>query len=153
TALRSTMAGRSRRQWPAIALLDLQLDDHISGVDFIRPLVDLGVTVIMLTGVTDRLQLAACVEAGACALASKTNSLDRLLETIDAVARAEPVITEDERAALMGDLRRHRAEEAARLGPFDTLTRREQEVLAAILEGKKAEEIAAASYVSIATVR
>jgi DNA-binding NarL/FixJ family response regulator len=58
-----------------------------------------------------------------------------------------------ERDEMLATLRRHRAEEQRRRAPFDRLTARERAVLAAMMDGSTAEEIARSAFVSLATVR
>jgi DNA-binding NarL/FixJ family response regulator len=62
-------------------------------------------------------------------------------------------LADGDRHALLGELRARRAEEQRRLAPFRCLTPREQAVLAALMEGKHAKQIAAESFVSLGTVR
>jgi two-component system, NarL family, nitrate/nitrite response regulator NarL len=143
----------AREVRPTLAVLDLDLGDVGSGVDLIAPLRELGTEVLMLTGETDRVQLARCVEAGAIGLASKAEPFGDLLEKLLRVLRGESALPLPERAALLEGLREHRLAEADRMAPFADLTPREQSVLAALMDGDAAEQIASKSYVSVATVR
>src|SRR3546814_3982355 len=78
----------------------------------VRPLVDLGAKVVMVTAETDRARHAECVAAGAIGIVSKTVSFDRLVEVVlDAVA-GRPLMTSAEREDLLADLRQRRAEES-----------------------------------------
>ena len=54
---------------------------------------------------------------------------------------------------LIAALRAHRRESARRRLPFERLTPRERHVLEGLVEGTRADEIAAASFVSVTTVR
>ena len=66
------MLERIERERPKVVLLDLHLDDAGgTGLPLIAPLVAEEPRVVILTGVTDRIELAACVEAGAYGLGSK----------------------------------------------------------------------------------
>src|SRR5687767_15172027 len=57
---------KAREREPDIVLLDLDLGwPEGDGTTMVRPLRELGATVVMLTGVTDRARLGACLEAGA----------------------------------------------------------------------------------------
>jgi DNA-binding NarL/FixJ family response regulator len=138
---------------PDLVLLDLQLDKGGDGYDLIRPLVALGATVLVLTGVTDRTQLAICLEAGANGVVSKAGSFSGLLEQVQRAASGQAVTSVTERAAYTEELRQHRVAEKARTAPFEALTRREAEVLGLILEGLSAQEMARESYVSMPTIR
>jgi len=138
---------------PDLVILDLQLDKVGDGYDLIRPLVALGANVLVLTGVTDRIQLAMCLEAGAVGVASKAGSFTGLLESVQRAACGDAVTSVTERAAYTEELRQHRVAEKARTAPFEALTRREADVLSMILEGMSAQEMARESYVSLATIR
>jgi DNA-binding NarL/FixJ family response regulator len=138
---------------PDLVILDLQLASVGSGYDLIRPLVAMGATVLVLTGVTDRIQLAMCLEAGAIGVLSKTGSFTGLLEQVERAAGGEAVTPVTQRAIYAEELRQHRAAERARTAPFEALSRRELEVLAMIVDGMSARDMAEQSYVSLATVR
>ena len=142
------------RLQPDVVLLDLNLGEGVgSGRCLIEPLRARGAHVVILTGTTDRLELAACIEAGALGLASKSESVDEVLQKFFAAAQGKPTPSEDERRQLLDELRSHRAVERDRLGTFERLTPREQAVLGALIDGASASVIAETSYVSLATVR
>jgi DNA-binding NarL/FixJ family response regulator len=139
---------------PDIVLLDLQLGESgESGLPLIGPFNERGVSVIVVTGVTDRRRLGECMEAGAFGIVNKTDPFDRLIEAVHNVAAMREIMPPEERDALLAETRRQRAEEAKRLQDFRRLTRREQEILAALMDGKSAEAIAQEWVVSLATVR
>ncbi|MFP5316927.1 MAG: response regulator [Acidimicrobiia bacterium] len=147
------VVGAAGRLAPVLVLLDLDLGPLGSGRDLIGPLVGSGATVVMLTGVTDRAQLAACVEAGASGLLAKTIPFDDLIEAIATVAAGGALLDPAGREGLLADLRAKRAADRQRLAPFEALTAREREVLSQLVDGRSAEAVAAASFVSVATVR
>ena len=64
-----------------------------------------------------------------------------------------PVLSTAKRYELMAELRSARAARGKDLAPFQTLTSREQAVLAGLAQGRRAEIIAAAAFLSEATVR
>jgi two-component system, NarL family, nitrate/nitrite response regulator NarL len=139
---------------PTVVLLDYQLDEEgRTSLPLIKPLRDMGASVVMVTGVSDRLRLAECVEAGALGVVSKAESFDHLVSTIKEVAEMRELMTRAQRDELLAELRRQRAAERERLAPFERLTPREQQVLGALMEGKSAEAIAEDWVVSMATVR
>lgn len=138
---------------PALVLLDLDLGEGTTGLPLIAPLREGGARVVMLTGVTDPVRLAECVEAGAVGLAGKTDSFDTVLDKVLRVLGGESVLSSAERDTLLDELRRVRVDRRERLEPFERLTRREREVLAALMEGRSASWIAEASFVSVATIR
>lgn len=139
---------------PDVVLLDLELGGDIgSSLDLVRPLTDQGAAVMMVTGVTDRLRLAECLEAGATGLLHKSLPFEELVVAIQEVVALGSLVTPEQRQELLGELRRQRAADAEQRAPFDRLTPREQEVLTALIDGRSAEKIAEESFVSLATVR
>jgi DNA-binding NarL/FixJ family response regulator len=139
---------------PTVALLDLYLGRAVgTSVPLIAPLVEHGVEVLILTGMTDQMMHAACIEAGASAVLSKSAEFDALLAAVVDASRHHRVQPVAEREEMLDRLRRARRDERARLAPFRRLTRRECAVLLELMEGRSAAEIAAASVVSLATVR
>jgi len=63
------------------------------------------------------------------------------------------VLEDGARRWLMEALREHRREEVERWAPFASLTRKEGQVLALLMEGHAAEEIAASQSLAITTIR
>lgn len=139
---------------PDVVVLDLNLGGDLStSLSVIAPLQADGARVVMLTGMTDRLRLAECVEAGAIGLIGKDEPFDRLIEWVKDAAELGTILSPGQRDDLMAELRRHRVSDGARLSRFQRLTKREAEVLTALMEGRSAEQIATQWVVSVATVR
>ena len=144
----------ARAASPRVVLLDLDLGPELgSGADLIPAMKETGAQVVMLTGVTDRVELARCVEAGADALTSKADSFEAVLAVVRRALEGDEVMRPDEREALLAELREARRSEEARLGPFAALTDREQRVLGCMMAGQKAETMAEELFVSLATIR
>ena len=144
----------ARKLAPVLVLLDLDLGSTLgSGLDIIRPLIDAGARVVMVTGVADRARLGACIEAGAVGVVSKATEFAVLIETLHRAIAGAPLIRDDERQALLDAARDRRRADHHRLAPFDALSPKEQAVLVHLLAGESAETIAEQSYVSLATVR
>jgi len=137
---------------PNLVLLDLHLGGQ-NALPLIAPAIERGCRVVMLTGETDIVVLAECVEAGASGVLSKGASFDRLLDELQRVARGEELLSVRRRDELSSALRHARAEEERRLTPFAALTAKERAVLAALMEGSSAEQIAGRTFVSLSTVR
>jgi DNA-binding NarL/FixJ family response regulator len=139
---------------PDVVLLDLDLGGEVgSSVSIVPTLTDTGTRVVMMTGVTDRARLAACVEAGAVGIIPKSDPFERLVDGVQKVVEAGTLLTEHERQELLAELRRHREADRERLRDFEQLTPREAQVLAALMDGLSAEQIASRQFVSLATVR
>jgi DNA-binding NarL/FixJ family response regulator len=139
---------------PEVVLLDLELGERVgSALPLIAPLRQRGTLVVMLTGVTSRVRLAECLEAGAAGLLPKSAAFESLVDGVREVVELGTLVTPHRRADLLAELRAQRIERTRRLEPFQRLTKREQDVLRALIEGRSAETIATLSYVSLATVR
>jgi two-component system nitrate/nitrite response regulator NarL len=136
-----------------LVLLDFDLGDAGVGLHLIPGIVALGLKVVMLTGETNPLTLAECVEAGAIGIINKSEPFERLIEQVSDVSVGRGILSAAAREQLLADLRAHRAREGEQLAPFQRLTVREAEVLQDLVDGKNAERIANESFVSIATVR
>lgn len=137
---------------PDVVLLDFWLGDTDS-LPMIAPLRQLGAQVVILTGTTDRRVLGECIEAGALGVVSKGESLDRLAVVIEDAVRGTAVMRPAEKEQLVDAARAGRREDEERLAPFAKLSTKERQVLGHLMDGRTAEEIARAEYVSMATIR
>jgi len=143
-----------REDPPDVALVDLQLGEPLGdGEAFIAPLAELGVGVVVVSAVTDRMRIAGALEAGAIGFISKAERFDVLVDKVRRAGNGEPIMADAVRMELLADLRRHRAQEWARKSLFRRLTQREEQVLEALCDGKTVEHIALDWTVSVATVR
>lgn len=139
---------------PGLLLLDYDLGPDVgTALGLIGPLDDAGMDVVMLTGTTDRIALAQCLEEGAVGIIDKTVSFDELLEQIRRMLGYGVMMTRHEREEMLSRLRLHRASREKELRAFQDLTVREAEVLAELMQGKAADTIAEESVVSVATIR
>lgn len=136
-----------------VALVDLRLGDEATALPLIPQLRDAGAAVLMVTGETDQVALAECVEAGAIGLVHKSVALDELIDAVHHVAELRTHMSRAEHDELLHQLREHRRADSERLEPFQQLTAREQQVLAGLVDGLSAEGIATRDFVSIATIR
>lgn len=143
----------ARRVAPVLVLLDLDLGPAGSGLDLVGPLIATAGPVVIMTGATDRIRLAACVEAGAVGVIGKTVPFDELVTLVRHVLAGGELLSFDERQTLLAELRESRRARQQRQHLFVSLTRRERAVLAGLVSGDQAETIAAKSFVSVATVR
>jgi two-component system nitrate/nitrite response regulator NarL len=144
----------AQRMPPDVVLLDLDLGEvGGDGSVLVEALAVGGARVVVMSGTSDRTRVAGCLEAGACGFVSKAAPLDELLDAVRGAGGGHDVMPESERLDLLADLRRARSERRRELAPFEELTGREQFVLSQVIDGRSAADIAAASYVSEATVR
>ncbi len=139
---------------PTVALVDAMFGEQGSSRRLVQLLTDGGVRVLVLTGSSDRLQLAECLEAGAVGVFyDDTASFDdHLISAIQSTATGGRLVDPVEQRALLAQLERWRARTTIGSG-FDQLTRREGAVLGGLVEGKSAQQIADESYVALGTVR
>lgn len=105
------------------------------------------VKVVMLTASNDQAVLAAALDAGCAGFVTKAESLTTVIGAIRGAAAGEAVITPSLLARLLPRLA-HRGR-----GRNPDLTRREQEVLLLIVQGKSNQEIADDLVLSRDTVR
>lgn len=139
---------------PRVVVLDLDLGPTApSGIELIPHAVDSGAAVLMVTGVRDRHDLGACLEAGASGVATKNEPIPAIVEKIRRAADGEPAMPISDREQLLAELRHRRAVQARRMEPFETLTPREREVLVALCAGSSPATIATEGFVSLTTVR
>lgn len=145
----------ARAQRPGVVVLDLERAGvgSGSGRDLIRPLIELGATVVVLTAVSDRLELARCLEAGAAGVASNADSFSSVLDMLRRAAAGDVVTPLGDRLHYQRELDAHRRADRRRLAPFESLTPRERDVLALIVDGRPAAEIARQANVTLPTVR
>ncbi len=138
---------------PDLVLLDLHLGVHQSGITLVDPLTKAGSRVLVVTGSTDRQELAAAVEAGAVGIVSKSQPLGELVATILKATRGEDVMTSRHRAELVEEAQATREARALAHAPFQRLTSRESQVLRALANGRSVSAIARDWVVAEATVR
>jgi DNA-binding NarL/FixJ family response regulator len=148
-ALSSANAGND-----TVVLLDLELGPPIhDGTKLVAPLTAAGASVIVVSGVGDRVRVAAALEAGAIGYVPKDTPFGDLLDTVLLASRGENVFDDNARHAMLADLRTHRAARQRVVAPFEQLTPRERAVLGELCAGNSVETIATEWVVSTATVR
>lgn len=138
---------------PDVVLLDLHLGRAGNGIGHIRPLVAAGVSVLIMTAADEPAVLGECLEAGAAGIFSKVDPFEALADQVRDAAGGHAVISSAARDRLLADLRLRRTTELGAREPFDDLTGRERVVLAGLVRGTTAEQIAAEEHVTLATVR
>jgi DNA-binding NarL/FixJ family response regulator len=137
---------------PVLALVDLQFDGAVRGLELVAPL-SVHVPVAVLTGIADLAILGACLDAGAIGVASKAEPFERFFERIQRTLRGEPLNSAREREEMLRAFEADRRAATQRWSAFDALSVREREVLELLACGLTADAIAARIFVSVATVR
>jgi DNA-binding NarL/FixJ family response regulator len=141
------------RQWEAsVVLLDLNLECEVSGDELI-PALSSERAVVVLTAENDHARWGECLLAGALGVLPKSSPLEDVVTAVDRAVRREPVVTDAQRMSWLRAADHRRAQTETALAPFRRLTPREEEVLAALVDGEPAVAIAGRATVSEATVR
>jgi DNA-binding NarL/FixJ family response regulator len=138
---------------PDVVLLDIHLGEDRLATSLVAPLRAAGAQVVIMTASRDPLLLGECIEAGAAGILDKAQPFGELVTTVHAVARGASVLSPSARDALLGEMNELRRDVRARLAPFQAMTPRESEVLAGLVDGKTAEDIASDIEIALATVR
>jgi two-component system, NarL family, nitrate/nitrite response regulator NarL len=144
---------RIRALRPGIVLLDLDLGRGGDTTDFVQPLTQAGVAVVVVTASKDRIRWGECLRYGARAVLPKSTQLDLLLETLRLIANGRALPGSREREELVAAYHHEDVGRQATRARFDRLSCREREVLGHLMAGRVVREIAQVSYVSEATVR
>ena len=154
----SAVLDQATQLQPSLILLDLDLGRDAEGrprdgVPLARDLTRSGWQVLLVTGSTARERIAEALAAGAAAWLSKSVPFDELIYTILDGFAGRPMMDAKERQELIAEYRALQAQQRATNQKLAQLTKRERQVLDALVAGKRAKVIAEESYVSIATVR
>ncbi|MDQ4054477.1 MAG: response regulator transcription factor [Actinomycetota bacterium] len=147
------MLSTAVRLHPRVVLLDLDLGTFGDGVRLIHPLALSGANVVVVTASGDRSRWGECLRHGARKAMAKTQPLNEILSVVRRIHQGLPVVTAEEREALLRQWEQHRQEVEDQRRRLDSLTPREREVLAKLREGCPVRDIARQSVVSEATVR
>jgi DNA-binding NarL/FixJ family response regulator len=139
----STGATLARDAKPDVALVDLAMPG-LDGIETTRRVLNASPTtqVVVLTAFSDRVQVLAALDAGACGYLLKDAEPDELLRGIRAAARGDSPL--DPRAA-------HAVLTRATVGA--ALTTREREVLKLVADGLPNKQIARALGITEKTVK
>ncbi|HEX2905145.1 MAG TPA: response regulator transcription factor [Jatrophihabitans sp.] len=145
---------------PRLVLLDLDLGADADSISLIEALSSAAIPVLLMTGVTDRLRIAAAFRAGVIGYLAKTvdvagvlAAVRRALAAVGSAAGRPAPLDPDTRASLLAELAAAEADRSRRHRPFDSLTEREAATLRQLCLGRSVHDIARAWFVSEATVR
>ncbi len=139
---------------PNLVLVDVRYLDLTSGFAFVGELHRAGLRVCVIDAADDADRQSAWRGAGASALVDGSEPFEQLFRTVDRLLRNGPTPQVGNGSPRSFGLT-YGAEEPPDpdLQPFTVLTEREQFVLAELMEGHCAEEIANGAFVSISTIR
>jgi two-component system, NarL family, nitrate/nitrite response regulator NarL len=140
-------------EWrPNLAIIDVRLLDVAAGTARIGQLCQVDLQVCVIDEADDVDRLNAWMEIGTSALIHGGEPLDQLFRTINRILRRGSLATRKSPPS-MALTHAAAASQDPRRPHFADLTDRERVVLAELMEGHCAEEIAHAAFVSISTVR
>jgi DNA-binding NarL/FixJ family response regulator len=108
---------------------------------------------VVVYGPWDETRVAAAVADGALGFVPGAGGVEDVAAQCRGLLRGRGGFTAEERARLAAHALRVRRAETHRVGGLAALTPREREVLSGLVDGRRAAEIAADSYVSVTTVR
>jgi len=149
----ATVMASVRRSVPRVVLLDLDLGRIGDGIRLIDPIAALGATVIVVTASSDRVRWGDCLRRGAKLVLPKTSPLEAVVATVRRAGDGLRLMANEERQELIELAMKDLAETQDIKARIESLTRREMEVLGALMRGEPVREIARRSVVSEATVR
>ena len=151
---REQLLARVQSDPPRLVLLDLELGGVIGdGTTLVRPFAEAGCRVLVVSGSDDVVRRASALEEGAIGVVHKNEPFEHLLAQALAAANGEQVMSEIDRDTLLRTAQEVRTARAALHEPFNRLTPREQEVLAALGRGLTVARIAEDWFLAETTVR
>jgi DNA-binding NarL/FixJ family response regulator len=139
---------------PDVVLLDLSLPDA-GGIEVIRGLTEtLPAARIVVVSMHARIDLIAeSFRAGARGYVVKESAAPHLLQALEAVNRGEQYLDSSLAPKVLMKLTEYSARRAGTTDPaYGTLTRREQQILRLLAEGRSASDIAALLFITRKTV-
>jgi len=135
-----------------LVVLDLGLPYEGGGASLVEPVVAGGKDVMVLTGESDLGLWARCFESGAVAVVSKAEPLDKIVAAVATACEGGAPDVHQRNVVVSGAASQRRASEEL-LSPFEAMSRREQAVLAGLMDGLAAADLAERDFVSVQTIR
>jgi two-component system nitrate/nitrite response regulator NarL len=136
----------------SVVLVGLLVGDGRTTLTLIRSIAQRKTKVLAITSDQGTALAGAALRAGAEAVVHKDMPLRRLVHAIRALHEGQPMLTAEERQALLDALPDDPAEQRL-LAPFEALTTREATVLRRLVAGDSPKSVALSEGVSIHTVR
>ncbi len=149
-----TLAAELEERAAALVLVRIQPGPRLTNaLSLVSVAADAGGTVAVLSDSTHELLQAAAVNAGAAGLIGSSELLIDTVDEILAMVKGERLMSPERRRELTDLFVKHRVDRDNRFLPFESLSRREGEVLCLLMEGHSVAKIAESSFVSVGTVR
>jgi DNA-binding NarL/FixJ family response regulator len=138
---------------PELVVLDLDLGGGLTGADVVPAIRAAGARVVVLTATPGSYPAAVAISEGAETVLDKQRPFRELTDAIAALVRSGAPAGGDESRRLKEWAESVRDDRDDAIGRLDTLTPRERTILAGLGDGLRADDIAAATGASVATVR
>jgi len=136
------------RHVPDVAVLDYKLPE-LDGVSVTHAVVreQLPTRVLLVSAFADSGVVYKALETGAAGFISKEARREQIVDAVLACSRGENVVPPDVAAGLVAEIRLRKQDDTP------ALTKREQEILHLIAEGKSLPDIAKELYLGLTTVK
>ena len=109
--------------------------------------------VVALTVVADDAAVTSAMEAGSCGFLAKDTPIDSVIAAVRAAAQGAAWLSPGAAEVVLGQLRRHEADQESEVVPIERLSARELDVLRLIARGMENSEIAEALNISRRTAK
>jgi two-component system nitrate/nitrite response regulator NarL len=139
---------------PDVCLLDLCFPEAETGLDAARAIAEHhpGTKVLLLSGVADPQMLSEAMGIGVAGFIPKDRSVEEIADALDLIAAGGAVFDLSLRHAAARPAGQQPTQPKQRPErPMDTLTPREREILARIVEGQSTKQMARAMSITTAT--
>ncbi len=139
---------------PDVVLMDVTMPvlDGVAATRRVRDRVP-GTQVVILTMHADREVLVDAIRAGAAGYLVKDCSTEDVVDTVRKAASGETALSPELAATMLGEVRELARQEAVTAGAEPIISKREEEVLQLIADGRSTTEVGAELYISVKTVK
>ncbi len=137
-----------------LLVIDGMLDGHDEAMTVLcRQAILRSMAVLVVGRCSDETEMATWVERGVGAFVDDSSTKDQLVETARQLSLGHTVLGVSIRESLLSTLRTTRAKDQERFAAFESLTKRERDVLRHLALGTSPEDVAKTSFVSLNTIR
>ncbi len=144
----------SQREHPDVVLMDVFFDGRKKGIEATARIrkASPSTKVVIMSALDDEAMLAEALEAGACGFLSKTRPAEEILQALVSAAQGEFLIDPATMTLLLAKSADAHTRRRSR-DRFEQLTPRELEVLTALANGRRVDEVADDLTISPQTVQ